>query len=232
MKSLRIFSFLLATLLAVGTLGFIACSQDEAEDTPTKAELLKAKAAEFAKKYGVQMSLNEENIEQISETLTVEQMEQDFQAFANFQGATSTNKSYAPHRTKGLKIKRAKVLEEEADSLVHPNPFKIHEGKAEADVYHVEITKGLKTNYVDFHFVVTWCYTLNKANFLKIDITVPGTGFTLTHESTGYVSTSDTTGDQVVAHGIIKLATATYDWTFSYTFSHDCRLNKTSVQLS
>jgi len=114
MKRILFLSFLMVAALTIGTVVFSSCSQDEAEDTnQTKVEHLKAKAAEFAKKYDVQMSLNEENIEQIAETLTVEQMEQDFQVFANLKDATPVSLKKAPAKTRGLKIKRTKDTEEE-----------------------------------------------------------------------------------------------------------------------
>lgn len=64
---------------------FQACSSDEMNEQPqTKAQLLLKKSREFAKKYGVKMELNEENIEEIAKTLTVEEMEQDYRNWAEY----------------------------------------------------------------------------------------------------------------------------------------------------
>ncbi len=61
---------------------FNACSADEAEEAymeqTSKKELLLAKSKEFAKKYKVEMWLNEENMDYIVRNLTIEQMEQDY----------------------------------------------------------------------------------------------------------------------------------------------------------
>ena len=60
-----------------------ACSSDEAdEQNLSQAQLLMQKSKEFAQKYGVDMTLNEENIKETAKTLTVEQMEKDYQEWA------------------------------------------------------------------------------------------------------------------------------------------------------
>ena len=68
-------------LVAMATI--YACSSDEAdEQNQFQAQLLMQKSKEFAKKYGVDMTLNEENIKETAKTLTVEQMEKDYQEWA------------------------------------------------------------------------------------------------------------------------------------------------------
>lgn len=61
---------------------FNACSADETDEAyigqVSKKKLLLAKSKEFAKKYGVKMWLNEENMDYIVQHLTIEQMEQDY----------------------------------------------------------------------------------------------------------------------------------------------------------
>lgn len=70
-------------LVAIATI--YACSSDEAdEQNLTQAQLLMQKSKEFAKKYGVDMTLNEEKFEETAKTLTVEQMEKDYQKMAQF----------------------------------------------------------------------------------------------------------------------------------------------------
>ena len=82
MKKLVLSVLAIAGML-VAIAAFHACSSDEAdEQNLTQAQLLMQKSKEFAKKYGVDMTLNEENIEETAKTLTVEQMEKDYQEWA------------------------------------------------------------------------------------------------------------------------------------------------------
>ena len=70
------------TLLCLTTT-FTSCSSDEVDDTQgNKKELLLKKSKEFAKKYGVKMELNEDSLDVIARTLTVEQMEKDYKEWA------------------------------------------------------------------------------------------------------------------------------------------------------
>ena len=81
--------FMLSLLILAGAftavLAFDACSaDDEAEELQhsPQAQLLLQKSREFAKKYGVNMTLNEDNIEETAKTLSVEEMEKDFREWA------------------------------------------------------------------------------------------------------------------------------------------------------
>ena len=84
--------FMLSLLILAGTftavLSFHACSADDEAEEPQhspQAQLLLQKSREFAKKYDVNMALNEDNIEETAKTLSVEQMEKDFREMENFQ---------------------------------------------------------------------------------------------------------------------------------------------------
>lgn len=84
MKKISLLLLLLFGAMAT-FVAFQACSSDEMDEQPqTKAQLLLKKSREFAKKYGVKMELNEENIEEIAKTLTVEEMEQDYRNWAEY----------------------------------------------------------------------------------------------------------------------------------------------------
>lgn len=73
-------SCIVATSLS---LAVIACTADEQDDTNlSKEELLLKKSKEFAQKYDVDMALNEDSLSQIAETLTIEQMEEDYKEWA------------------------------------------------------------------------------------------------------------------------------------------------------
>ncbi len=77
-------AFVLMTLFAILLVQNLqSCSQDDTDDpVKTKAALLLAKSKEFAEKYGVSMELNRDSVEVAAQTLTVEQMEEDYRRFA------------------------------------------------------------------------------------------------------------------------------------------------------
>lgn len=236
MRKIKLIPFVMAILLVTTAVSFIACSQDEAEEDAKQAkiELLKAKAKEFAKKYGVEMSLNEDNMEALAETLTVEQMEEDFMAFAEFKGIKVVSYGNKTLGLKRLKIKRAKTVAEDKGTKDEGNingRYDPHEGSARAEVYNVKIKGKWKPITVNFTIVVDWRYTLTKANYVKIDISVSPSDFELTHDSSGYVFTTEKEGDVVEAHGIIKLKRYDYEWKLSYSFNHDSKTGETSAQV-
>ncbi len=108
-------SVLMSACLMGSVTVFNACSNDEVEETEvqSKADYLRAKATEFSKKYGVDMSLNEDNIERLAETLTVEQLERDFQALASLKGENMVHTIETPKTIKkGMKIRSTATLEE------------------------------------------------------------------------------------------------------------------------
>lgn len=65
---------------------FTSCESDETDFEPNnKIELLKAKSKEFAKKYDVDVTLNDDSIAKYAEQMTVEGMEEDYKAFAEMK---------------------------------------------------------------------------------------------------------------------------------------------------
>lgn len=84
MKQLRTIVIVFIAILFMGV--FSACTNDETDQALTKSQLLIKKSKEFAKKYNVDLRLKEENIDKIAETLTVDQMEKDYQDFASSCG--------------------------------------------------------------------------------------------------------------------------------------------------
>ena len=103
---------------------FSSCSNEENEGNETangKADMLRIKAKEFARKYNVRMSLNEDNIGYLAETLSVEEMENDFRMFAEEQKHPKIYASDDTGKTekaeKRLTIRRTKSLEEERETV-------------------------------------------------------------------------------------------------------------------
>ena len=102
-----------------GTVAFYSCSNEDLDEdsVQSKAELFRAKAKELSKKYGVDVTLNEENIEKMAETMTMEQLEEDFQMFAAMKMDTISLecKMEAPKKLRFKTKKRLKETSEESN---------------------------------------------------------------------------------------------------------------------
>lgn len=65
---------------------FNACSADETEEAymehTSKKELLLAKSKEFAKKYGVDMEIRKDILDELAQSITIEEMERDYKEMA------------------------------------------------------------------------------------------------------------------------------------------------------
>lgn len=82
-RNFFLFLFLIGTLVVISV--FHACSSNDSdEQTETRTQFLLKKSKELGQKYGVDMTLDETNIEKNSKTLTVEQMEKDYKDWASF----------------------------------------------------------------------------------------------------------------------------------------------------
>lgn len=116
-----------------GTVAFHSCSNEDLDEdsVQSKAELFRAKAKELSKKYGVDVTLNEENIEKMAETLTMEQFEKEFQMFATMKIDTillvESTKNEMP---KKLRLKTKKRLAETQEEL---NRNKVYEGSMDVE---------------------------------------------------------------------------------------------------
>ena len=113
--------FMLSLLILAGAftavLSFHACSADEEADEPQhspQAQLLLQKSSEFAKKYNVNMTLNEDNIEETVKTLSVEEMEKDYREMSEFDICISSPSTPPRGRTVNkLRIRRKTTMFEE-----------------------------------------------------------------------------------------------------------------------
>ncbi len=164
---------LVTVFFAVLTLtAFYACSADEgAPETaqPTaKADILRAKAKEFAKKYGVNMTLNEDKIDSLAQVLTVEQMEEDFKALSTAKFELKMSQPSKLVR-RGLKIRSNKTLEEERNETYSGNaPFdfslrvKYITTEEDTEVTHIEAFSGRGT--------VSWTLGLQTSNSVTVSM--------------------------------------------------------------
>lgn len=165
---------LVTALFAVLTLTtFYACSADEgapeAAQPTTKADILRAKAKEFAKKYGVNMTLNEDKIDSLAQVLTVEQMEEDFKALstAKFEIRSSQPSNLV---RKGLRIRANKSFDEERDET--------YSGTARFTTAFVVVYKTndkegnitTSSERVSVYGDVSWTFGLTVANTVTITL--------------------------------------------------------------
>ncbi len=206
----------MALICASAFVLFGSCSGEENEENEamaSKADLLRLKAKEFAKKYNVRMSLNEENIEYLAETLSVEEMENDFRMFAEEQKHPKVYTFDDTEKTKKvekrLTIKRTKNLEEERE--------KVEEGS------YTENSVVLRKTYpndpkrnCDYtcDITVSWKYLLKGVSYAKLSFSniSPSSG-SCTGEITP--SFSNNGGFNFTASGNIRLSTPKYNYDFS-----------------
>lgn len=120
MKKIEFFFLAAVAFIALCTTTHFlsSCSEDVAEEQEqqlTKADILRTNAKEFAKKYNVNMTLNEKKNDSLVKVLTVEQIERDFQEFVEFRKSLKTVSSQPLNNAmKGnrLKINKIKKLSE------------------------------------------------------------------------------------------------------------------------
>ncbi len=226
---------LMSAMLVGGIVLFNACSQDEAEvQTLSKAEMLKAKAKEFAKKYGVSMSLNEENLSQLAETLTVEQMEKDFQAFAALKGQNivcgeSVTKADASKRTNKLKIRRSKTVEEEREYD--------YSGSTTLPVSGSSTKRNKDGELENFSFSgsadVSWQYTLKKSSHVRVsmDMVVNGMESCSSSATLSHTSFDTNPSFNFVASGNMSLSTNFYTFNCHVLVCYNS-VGKSSITIS
>ena len=111
------FSLLIVAGVFASIIAFHACSTDESDEHPqSKAQLLMKKSQEFAKKYDVNMVINKDSIESLAQTLTIEQMEKDYQEMAGFHETFFVPNSYDGAKTiNKLRIRRKALNFETTD---------------------------------------------------------------------------------------------------------------------
>ena len=123
MKKLFLTLAFIATTLVLAVT--YACSSDssEQESVTTKAQLLLNKSHEFAQKYHVSIYLNEENINEIAKTMTVEQLEAMYVQWAKQPQQSYTIKlpAQAQKLNGRVKLRRRAELREDFDETIKGN---------------------------------------------------------------------------------------------------------------
>lgn len=205
----------MALICASAFVLFGSCSGEENEENgamASKADLLRLKAKEFAKKYNVRMSLNEENIEYLAETLSVEEMENDFRMFAEEQKHPKVYTFDDTEKTKKvekrLTIKRTKSLEEEREK-VEEGSFK----KLDIELIRINNNKPSRSCSYKCDITVSWRYLLKGVSYAKMEISNlrPGSA-SCSGEITPSFSTNG--GFNFTASGKIHLKTMRYNYEF------------------
>lgn len=110
MKRLHFIPFAFAGVAAF-IISFYACSSDETDNQALpKSQLLLKRSHELAEKYNVHITLDKTKLDETAQTLTIEQMENDYKDWANIQqvqfilhnsacGRTSNNIKLTKRRT-------------------------------------------------------------------------------------------------------------------------------------
>ena len=106
---------------------FTGCQSEESDFEPTnKIEMLKAKSKELAKKYHVNVTLNDDSIAKYADQMTVESMEEDYKMFAemkktlqNGDGQTKTIAQNKPLSRKAFLKRRKSETETEKPALTY-----------------------------------------------------------------------------------------------------------------
>ena len=150
--------FMLSLLILAGVftavLAFHACSADDEAEGPQhspQAQLLLQKSREFAKKYNVNMALNEDNIEETAKTLSVEQMEKDYREMSEFHLSFDVpNQSTGGRSVNKLRIRKKVTTFEETQVS---GSFSCNIDDFEMRGYSVKVDyrlgNGNYSNYVD-----------------------------------------------------------------------------------
>lgn len=162
---------------------FNACSADEAEEAymeqTSKKELLLAKSKEFAKKYGVDMEIRKDMLDELAQSISIEEMERDYKEVAKNKQKTITFKLdivTPKQKRKNLKFRSTTTvteIEEQRDTIYKGNAKK--EG-LELQLNNPDYNKYGTCRYYNLNgnMTVEWQYGNKIASFAKysIDFTV------------------------------------------------------------
>lgn len=123
------FASLLILGIAFTVFALHACQSDEMDTTEqttlsAKARLLLEKSKVFSQKYGIEMRLNEDSIETIAQTLTVEEMEADYKQWAACKKMKGETKSFRIRKNvkqtaNGLRLRSKTPEREVVDHYQH-----------------------------------------------------------------------------------------------------------------
>lgn len=155
MKALKFFLlFALAVILH-------GCAQDDFETYTTDAEkiaLYKAKAKEFAEKYGITLSLNEEGIQELIRTTSIEEMEKDIEYISNISIEYTVQNKTSKNR---LKIRKKISISESHDDRDGQFDFSYADARGWVDGtvdWHYRF-KGLSSLNVSYSYQNSSTYT-------------------------------------------------------------------------
>lgn len=156
-------NYLGTTLLAFfAILAFYSCSQEECENLGSKAEtiaLYRAKAAEFAEKYNLRITLNEDSIGHLVEIKSIEEMEHDFMELAQIRCEESgSNSAGSPKRGK-IRIRKSMSL--------------IEDSEPKSGFFDFYIDSSQNTSLTGATGSVLWYFNGNVASYIYMDFCAP-----------------------------------------------------------
>lgn len=228
MKKNKLSVIALAILAVV--LSFAQCTNDEADETVTKVEILKEKAKQLSKKYGIEVTLNEEEIEKVADTLTFEQMERDFQQIAALNGTEIISTPTPRDRQKTrLRIKKDKTIEEERDAD--------YSGSTTMSASCLAYYKNRHGYDVSHRFegeaTIQWQYALKKATWAKVslDMVIDCGGTSCTGSGTLEPTFTLSPRFAFTATGKVPMNTSFYNYVFHVVVNYSSDGNS-SIYLS
>ena len=158
---------------------FNACSADETDEAymeqTSKKELLLAKSKEFAKKYGVDMEIRKDILDELAQSITIEEMERDFKMYSMLEKEIlSSIKPIQLKKRSGafLKFRTTTTVIEMADTTgVISGSEPISEISFSASHYNFEKNQT-ETFYYSGSGLLYWYYDSDGPQYVRVSMEI------------------------------------------------------------
>ena len=221
--------FLLMLLVSIPVF-FTGCAEDMYEDSTSLEDLYRQKAAEFSRKYGVEVTLNEEKISEIVATKSLEELEAEIREIADFfSGLTINIRDRRPTLKQKMRIRKTKTLSEESVNQT---------GSFECDfMYSGTVGNGssnISIKNADGHGKVDWNFKTNTSVSLEVEIrpNFSTTIFQGSHFQNGIPASFDQYGVKFGCNGTITLSSLNQLYNIVETYSISVNEEMSSYRLT
>lgn len=203
---------------------FNACSADEAEEAymeqTSKKELLLAKSKEFAKKYGVDMEIRKDILDELVLEKSIADMERDYQKMARYRLKPLTFKLDIAPKKRSNKIQfRSTTTVTEIEELRDT----IYEGSATKDDVRIELSSPDGSYHLSGSIYVEWKYGNQVASFVRYssNFTVSGTSSEFPSPSGNMIASFSTSPFRFDAHDRCSVIFEEYLYYFQFAATHN-----------
>lgn len=206
------FLSLLLTTGAIATLvTFHACSSDEANDPQpmSKSQLLLKKSKEFAQKYNVDLEVDEAQLEKVADTLSVEQLERDYQSWAKLLNSPFNIIPQKAKSANGLRLTKRRASYESTSIS--------------------EEIEGEVENNRNIHYELAYNFGNNGSGMVRIKLFFRGSDGVAYLQPVGF-SSYGTNKCSFIASGPIYLSGGLYSGTYRVCIEH-AYTGKTTVTI-